>query len=137
VHKDQIHRHINASGRSSDRNEHNNSFSSSSASENAMTSSRLSVHGSGINDRLNQSVDLMNLSVADNEKDSADTSLYGYTSHSGKSQGNANSPLSQPYSHPNKDVDIRFQRDKLILKTIHSELTKLVQMNEKLAFYFG
>ena len=134
VHKDQSQGHVNASSRLSDRNEHDNSFSSSSASENAMTNSRLSVRGSGIDDRLNQSVDLMNLSVADNEKDSADTSLYGYTSHSGKSQGNANSPLSQPYSHPNKDVDIRFQRDKLILKTIHSELTKLVHMNDKLAF---
>ena len=133
VHKDQ-QGHLNASSRLSERNEHDNSFSSSSASENATINPSLSIRGSGTNDRLNQSVDLMNLSVVDNEKDSANTSLYGYTTHCGKSQGNANSPLSQPYSHPTKDVDIRFQRDKLILKTIHSELTKLVQMNDKLAF---
>merc|ERR1719414_2292883 len=44
------------------------------------------------------------------------------------------SPSNRMGVKPDNEAEMRLQRDKLILKTIHSELTKLVQMNDRLTF---
>ena len=115
---------------------HDTSFSSSSTSESANKNTQLSVRGSAISDRLNQSVDLMNLSVLENSNNSGDPlSVYGYLPTNHHNQGNLKDYSGTENSiELNSEADIRFKRDKLILKTIHSELTKLVQMNDRLAF---
>ena len=115
---------------------HNHSFSSSSASESAMVNSQLLVRGgSGGIDQLNQSVDLMNLSVLGNVASAADFALYGYLNENRKNPGKIEgSRKSGNDGIESNEAEIRFKRDKLILKTIHTELTKLVQMNDRLAF---
>ena len=61
--------------------------------------------------------------------------MYGVLSRSHSHQrGNEVTSSSEKGIGINNDVNIRFKRDMLILKTIHKELTKLTQMNEKLTF---
>ena len=117
-------------------NVHNNSFSSSSASESAiMGNEHLSVRGNERNDQLNQSVDLMNLSVMDNSNSSSPYQAYGVINRTRNARAKLGPTLPAENGVDfNTEVDIRFKRDKLILKTIHTELTKLVQMNDKLTF---
>ena len=116
-------------------NIHNISFSSSSASEAAGGNVPLCVRSSVGSEKLNQSFDLMNLSVVANSSPAIGSTLPSHAKPSQCSPGEIEGlPSNRMGVKHDNEAEIRLQRDKLILKTIHSELTKLVQMNDRLTF---
>ena len=115
-------------------NINNISFTSSSASEAAGGNAQLCIRSSRGNEPLNQSFDLMNISVMN----SSPSTHSNFPFNPKPTQGNVGSTEGSSSNiidvQNTGEAGIRLQRDKLILKTIHNELTKLVQMNDRLTF---
>ena len=105
--------------KSSSDNINNISITSSSASEAAGGSSQLSIRNTSGNEQLNQSFDLMNISVMN----SSPSTHSNFPFNPKPTQGNVGSTEGSSSNiidvQNTGEAGIRLQRDKLILKTIH------------------